>query len=113
MRRVRRLVKRPREGEGRGGPVSFKQRGVAYKTVNESTAGWSSPGLRLNNVEARERTWRGPRRKGGASVSFLLRRSLRRSLPFSVGTLALSPFLFLSSLDDDDGDEDRKKSALR
>lgn len=47
--------------EGREeGPVSFKQRGVAYKTVNESTAGWSSPGLRLNNVEARERAWRGP-----------------------------------------------------
>lgn len=32
--------------------ASFRQRGVAYKTVNESTAGWSSPGLRLNNVEA-------------------------------------------------------------
>lgn len=50
-----------RGGEGREeGPVSFKQRGVAYKTVNESTAGWSSLRLRLNNVEARERAWRGP-----------------------------------------------------
>lgn len=56
---VRKVVKRIR-GEEREGPVSFKQRGVAYKTVNESTAGWSSPGLRLNNVEARERAWRGP-----------------------------------------------------
>lgn len=33
--------------------VTRRQRGVAYKTVNESTAGWSGPGLRLNNVEAR------------------------------------------------------------
>lgn len=62
MRRVRRVVKRVRKEERgeREGPVSFKQRGVAYKTVNESTAGWSSPRLRLNNVEARERAWRGP-----------------------------------------------------
>lgn len=60
-----------REGREEG-QVSFKQRGVAYKTVNESTAGWSSPGLRLNNVEARERAWRGPWRRGEESGFRLL-----------------------------------------
>lgn len=99
MRRVRRVVKRLREGEGSEGPVSFKQRGVAYKTVNESTAGWSSPGLRLNNVEARERAWRGPRRKGGDSVSFLLFSLFAAlSLFHSVPSPFLCSFLSLSLL---------------
>ena len=40
--------------------VLYRQRGVAYKTVNESTAGWSSPGHsalppRLNNVKGEKR----------------------------------------------------------
>lgn len=85
-----------RVGGREEGLVSFKQRGVAYKTVNESTAGWSSPRLRLNNVEARERAWRDLWRREEEPSLFPLSvvLSLTFFLPFS-SSIYLSPFLFL------------------